>query len=229
MIRMNLHEMLEKSIWARNLTAVELSRVLRESRERSVAAGQAIVRSGEPAEAWVGLITGFGKMSVGSADGRETTLTSIAAGGWFGEGTVIKRGHWMYDAIALRDCQVALLPRDTFEWLRATSLPFNHYLQSLMGARLGMFIARLCDDRLLDSTARVARCLASLFNPELYPEPSTFLDLRQAEVGQLAGVSRQRANRALQVLAEAGLITVERRGIGVIDVQGLRRYLTPRP
>jgi CRP-like cAMP-binding protein len=170
-------------------------------------------------------------MSVGTPDGRETTLTSIAAGGWFGEGTLIKHGAlgiWQYDAVALRDCEVAMLPRATFEWLRATSLPFNHYLQNLMSARMGMFIARLSHDRLLDSTARVARCLASLFNPDLYPEPSAFLDLRQAEVGQLAGVSRQRANKALQVLAEAGLIGVERRGVSVQDLSGLRSYLSPR-
>src|SRR6218665_2545507 len=226
MAAMNLHEMLEKSTWGRNLTVVELSRVLRECRERPVAAGQYIVRSGEPAEAWMGLVTGFGKMSVGAPDGRETTLTSIAAGGWFGEGTLMKRGHWQYDAVALRDCQVALLPRETFEWLRATSLPFNHYLQSLMSARMGQFIAQLSHDRLLDSTARVARCLASLFNPELYPEPSAFLDLRQAELGQLAGVSRQRANMALQKLAEAGLIAVERRGVAVLGLRGLRAYLS---
>jgi len=226
---MNLHEMLENSLWGRNLSASELSRVLRECRERPVAAGHSIVRSGEPAEAWMGLITGFGKMSIGAPDGRETTLTSIAAGGWFGEGTLIKPGRtaiWQYDAVALRDCQVALLPRETFEFLRATSLPFNHYLQKLMSARMGQFIAQLSHDRLLDSTARVARCLASLFNPELYPEPKPFLDLRQAELAQLAGVSRQRANMALQKLAEAGLIELERRGVAVLDLAGLRAYLS---
>ena len=221
---MNLHEMLETSTWGRNLSAPELGRVLRECRERLVGAGHNIVRSGEPAEAWMGLITGFGKMSISSPDGRETTLTSIAAGGWFGEGTLMKRGHWQYDAVALRDCRVALLPRETFEWLRATSLPFNHHLQNLMSARMGQFIAQLSHDRLLDSTARVARCLASLFNPELYPTPLPFLDLRQAELAQLAGVSRQRANMALQKLALAGLIAVERRGVAVLDLPGLRSY-----
>lgn len=221
---MTLHEMLEKSTWGRKLSAAELQRVLAEAREREVPAGQAIVRVGEMAEHWVGLISGLGKMSVSSADGRETTLISTAAGGWFGEGTLIKRARWQYDAIAMRDSRIALLPRDTFEWLRDTSIPFNHYLQQLMSARMGSFIALLSQDRLLDSSARVARCLAGLFNPELYPEPGRYIDLRQSELGQLAGVSRQRANIALQALEAAGLITVERRGISVIDLQGLRDY-----
>jgi len=222
MTHISLTQMLESSLWGRRLSAAELQRVLRECRERPVAAREYLVRSGEKAEYWVGLISGFGKMSIGTADGRETTLISVASGGWFGEGTLIKHGHWQYDAVALRDCRIALMPRETFEWLRASSLPFNHHLQVLMSARMGQFIARLCDDRLLDSTGRVAHCLAGLFSPELYPEPGSFIDIRQAELGQMAGVSRQRANRALQLLEERGLVRVERRGIEVLDLAGLR-------
>lgn len=217
--------MLEKSIWGRNLAAPELARVLRDCREREVPAGRAMLRAGEPAEHWMGLISGFGKMSISTPDGRETSLIGTAPGGWFGEGTLIKRAsHWQYDGVALRDCRLALMPRETFEWLRATSLPFNHYLQQLMSARMGCFIAQLCHDRLLDSTARVARALAGLYNPALYPEPGNFLDLRQAEVAQLAGVSRQRANAALQRLEAAGLLALSRRGIEVRALQGLRDY-----
>lgn len=223
---MKLHEMLEKSVWGRKLGAAEMARVLAECRERSVEAGQAMVRIGEPAEHWIGLISGFGKMSIYSPEGRETTLIGTAPGGWFGEGTLIKRGRWQYDGIALRDSRLALMPRDTFEWLRATSLPFNHYLQSLLSARMGCFIAQLCNARLLDSTARVARSLAALYSPELYPEPGPFLDLRQADVGHLAGVSRQRANAALQKLEAAGLIKVSRRGIEVLDLRGLREFVS---
>lgn len=224
---MTLQEMLEKSVWGRQLSVAQLQRVLEQARERPVAAGQPMVRTGELAEHWIGLISGFGKMSIWSPEGRETALIGTAPGGWFGEGTLIKRGRWQYDAVALRDTRLALIPRETFEWLRANSLPFNHYLQQLMSARMGFFIAQLCNDRLLDSTARVARSLAGLYNPELYPEPGLFLDLRQAEVAQLAGVSRQRANAALQVLEEAGLLQVGRRGIEVLSLQGLRDYASP--
>lgn len=224
---MTLQEMLEKSVWGRQLGAAQLQHVIQHARERPVSAGQPMVRTGEQAEHWIGLISGFGKMSIWSADGRETALIGTAPGGWFGEGTLIKRGRWQYDAVALRDTRLALIPRETFEWLRASSLPFNHYLQQLMSARMGFFIAQLCNDRLLDSTARVARSLAGLYNPELYPEPGLFLDLRQAEVAQLAGVSRQRANAALQVLEDAGLLQVGRRGIEVLSLQGLRDYASP--
>jgi CRP-like cAMP-binding protein len=148
----------------------------------------------------------------------------VTAGGWFAEGSLLKRERLRYDVIALRDSRLALMPRSTFEWLRATSLPFNHYLQNLLNARLGLFIGLLEYDRLLGADARVARCLASLFNPDLYPEPGPFVDLLQGEIGLLAGVSRQRANTALQRLQGEGLIRIEHRGITVLDLAGLRGF-----
>jgi CRP/FNR family cyclic AMP-dependent transcriptional regulator len=38
------------------------------------------------------------------------------------------------------------------------------------------------------------------------------------------GLSRQRVNRALKVLAKAGLVTVAYERITVVDLTGLRKY-----
>jgi len=70
----------------------------------------------------------------------------------------------------------------------------------------------------------VARSLASLFNPVLYPEQAAEVQLSQEEVGYLTGISRQRANQALQVLEKAGLIKVEYGRIRIIDLDGLRSF-----
>ena len=80
------------------------------------------------------------------------------------------------------------------------------------------------NDRLLEPDARVARALAQLYNPLLYPGTASFLQLSQEEIGLLSGVSRQRANQALQVLEKAGLVTVEYGGVRVLDVAGLKRF-----
>ena len=223
---MRLAEMLRKSVWGGTLGSEALEAVILRCHESHVSAGQTLVRAGEPALHWMGLISGVACMSVSMPDGKETSLASIAAGGWFGEGTLIKRGHWQYDGRALTDCHLALMPLDCFEHLRATSLPFNHYLQLLMGARMGGFIAKLCVDRMLDSTARIAQALAGLYQPEVYPDPGPVLHLSQAELGQLAGVSRQRTNIALQALERAGLIEVSRRGLLVRDLPALRAWRT---
>lgn len=226
---------LQATVWGRALTPVQLARVIAQTHERQVPCGCCVARMGEPASHWLGIIDGLGKMSVLARDGRITSLTGAAAGAWFGEGSLLKAEPFRYDVVALRDTRVALLPQATFHWLRTVSLPFNHYLQHLLNARLGLFIGLLEVDRLLCPEARVARCIASLFDPELYPvshgadasAAPRCIPLAQHEVALLAGVSRQRANLALQRLCAAGLIEIERGRLTVRDLAGLQGFVAP--
>jgi CRP/FNR family cyclic AMP-dependent transcriptional regulator len=63
-----------------------------------------------------------------------------------------------------------------------------------------------------------------LFNPILYPGVGLRLSISQEEVGFLSGVSRQRANQALQKLEREGLLLVEYGGIRVLDFERLLTY-----
>lgn len=153
-----------------------------ETFQRHVPAGAFVARMGQPVEHWTGIIDGLVKMSVTSSNGKVSTLTGLGAGGWYGEGSLLKRESRRYDVVALRPSRVAMLPHTTFDWLRATSLPFNHHLQFLMNARLSLFIGMLEYGRLLSTDARVARCLATLFNTDIYPHPRAYVDLHQQEI-----------------------------------------------
>lgn len=218
-----LMEALRASPWGRALPPDTLEEAAADIVEQQVEAGGLLARAGEPVRHWVGLIDGFVKMSVSAPDGKISTLTGVAAGGWFGEGSVVKSELRRYDVVALRDTRAMRMPHATFERLRAHSLPFNHYLFRLLNARLAHFIGMLERDRLLGPDERVAQALASLFNDDLYPVPDdNRIDLNQTEIGLLAGVSRQRANRALQALQARGLVHQERRGLRVLDLPGLR-------
>jgi len=210
--------------WFRVLDAEQQARVERDLSVQQVAAGSIIERKGELAQAWIGVLAGLVKVSVGNAEGKVASLTGVPAGGWIGEGSLLQREVRKYDIVALRDSVVARLPAATFDWLLDTSIPFNRYLLHQLNERVAQFIGKAEYDRLLGADARVARCLASLFNPDLYPEPGPFVDLLQGEIGLLAGVSRQRANTALQRLQGEGLIRIEHRGITVLDLAGLRCF-----
>lgn len=224
-----LHEMLRGSLWAGGLSPEQFEWVSRNTHERRVAAGGLVVRMGEPAEQWTGIIEGLAKMSITMADGRTASFTGVTAGGWFGEGSLLKAGErWRYDAIALRDTRLVCMPRAIFSELLDASIPFNRFVLSHLNARLSLFIALAEFDRLLGPDARVARCLASLFHPDLYPHAEPLVQLTQDEVALLSAVSRQRANRALHALEAAGLLRVEFKGIHVLDLPGLRGYSAPQ-
>ncbi len=221
---MTLEDMLRQSLWAKTLTEDELRQVVRESHERRVAAGGYAMRCGDPADHWIGVIDGLIKMSVSQPDGRVSTFTGVTGGGWAGEGTLLKTGRWRYDGVAVRETRLACVPRYTFERLVSTKIEFNRFLLAHLNARLSLFVGLVEYDRLLGPDARVARCLASLFDPDLYPRAGSFVQLSQDEIGLLAAVSRQRANKALHELERAGLLRVDFGGVTVLDLSGLRRF-----
>jgi CRP-like cAMP-binding protein len=217
-------DMLAASAWWPALEAAERERTLAEIEERRYGGGSVVMRKGEVVDAWTGVIDGLVKINVVSPVGKTATFTGVGPGGWFGEGSILKDEPRKYDVVALRDTRIAWMPRRMFEHLMDTSIAFNRFLLTQLNERLGQFIGMVEYERLLEPDARVARCVAELFNPHLYPANRGELEISQEEIGYLSGVSRQRVNQALQVLARAGLIEVSYGRVRILDIAGLRRF-----
>jgi len=210
--------------WLHGLEANEKERALADLKVVKVEPGELLCRVGRPVTYWFGVIDGLLKTSNDSAQGIPITFTGLPPGGWFGEGTVIKREAYRYNIEALRPSTVAGLTVDTFHWLLDRSIPFNRFILQQLNERLGQFMAAREIDRLNDPDARVARSLAALFHPILYPGVGTLLRITQQELGYLVGLSRQRVNEALRALQASGLIRVEYGGVKVIDLERLRAF-----
>jgi CRP-like cAMP-binding protein len=171
---------------------------------------------------WFGVVEGLLKMSNDHADGSTMTFAGLPPGGWFGEGTAVKREPYRYNVQALRASTVAGLPIDTFHWLLDHSIGFNRFVMHQLNERLGQFIAAREIDRLSNPNVRVARSLAALFNPVLYPGVGEVLRITQQELAYLVGLSRQRVNEALAVLEAQHAIRVEYGGLRVLELDALR-------
>jgi CRP-like cAMP-binding protein len=195
-----------------------------ETAVKDVLPGTFVCRKGDAVENWVGIINGMVKMASVSPEGKTTTFLGVAGGGWFGEGSLLKDRTRKYDIVALRTTRLALMPKATFDWLLDTDIGFNRFLLVQLNERLAQFIAMVENQRLLEPDARVARSIAALFNPVLYPAMGRQLQVSQEEIGYLAGVSRQRVNQALSVLESAGLLKVEYGGLTIVDLDGLRTF-----
>ena len=161
-------------------------------------------------------------MSSDNDQGMTMTYTGMPPGGWFGEGTALKREPYRYNIQALRKSVVAGLPVDTFHWLLDHSIGFNRFVMNQLNERLGQFIAAREIDRLNNPDVRVARSLGSLFNPTLYPGVGEVLRITQQELAYLVGLSRQRVNQALTALQAQGAIRVEYGGLRVLDLAALK-------
>jgi CRP-like cAMP-binding protein len=220
--RLPRREELEGIPWLALLQPLERERAVEELRMGDAQAGDYVCRIGRPITYWFGVVEGLLKMSSDNAEGQTMTFTGVPPGGWFGEGTALKREVYRYNIQALRKSVVAGLPVDTFHWLLDHSIGFNRFVMNQLNERLGQFIAAREIDRMNKPELRVARNLASLFNPVLYPGVGEVLRITQQELAYLVGLSRQRVNEALTALAARGLIRVEYGGLRVLDLAGLR-------
>jgi CRP-like cAMP-binding protein len=218
-----LCQVLEQTPWYITLEEEQQQLVQRSSSEKLVPIGGLIVRAGDPSIHWMGVIKGLVQMSVIGTDGRETTLGCVDEAQWCGEGSLLKRERRRYDAIALRPSRIALVPIDTFLQLRNVSLPFNHYLQDLMNARMSSFIGTLEADRLLGPEQRVAKCVATLCR-QVQGNADIALDITQHDLALICGLSRQRTNACLQVLVQLGHIRVEFKSVRVVSLADLIDY-----
>ena len=207
--------------WIHLLSAQERERATEDLKIADADPGEYICRIGRPVTYWFGVIDGLLKMSSDNAEGQTMTFTGVPPGGWFGEGTALKREP-------LRKSRVAGLHVNTFHWLLDHSIGFNRFVMNQLNERLGQFIAAREIDRMTNPDIRVARSLASLFNPVLYPGVGEVLRITQQELAYLVGLSRQRVNEALTALAAQGAIKVEYGGLRVVDLQALRSQVSFR-
>ena len=208
--------------WLPLLSPDERARAVASLQVGDAAAGDYVCRVGKPVTYWFGVVEGLLKMSADNAQGMTMTFTGVPPGGWFGEGTALKREPYRYNIQALRKSVVAGLPVESFHWLLDHSIGFNRFVMNQLNERLGQFISAREIDRMSDPDLRVARSLAALFNPVLYPGVGEVLRITQQELAYLVGLSRQRVNEALRTLDAQAMIRVEYGGLRVLNLPALR-------
>ena len=210
--------------WSSGLSEREIEIARAGIVEKSFHANEFIFMRGDQFDYWTGVVTGLARMGTVSSGGKAVTLAGMTAGAWFGEGSMLKNEPRRYDVVALRDTRLAMMNRSTFLWLFENSVAFNRFLVRQLNERVGQFIGALEHGRTLDATSRVARSIASLFNPILYPDLTRHLEITQEEIGALSGISRQNANQCLKRLEKEGLLRLEYGGVTIIDLERLRHY-----
>ena len=218
------HPALLNATWARDLTDELRRRVAAETTIRSLPKGAYVCRKGERVEYWMGVLEGLVKVSSVSSEGKSVSFIGVPYDGWFGEGSLLKNKPRRFDGIALRSSVVAYMPRNTFMLLLDSSFSFNRFLLIQLNERLGQFVAMVENDRMLGTDARVAKELAALFNPLLYPGNHKSLPVSQEELAHLVGLSRQSVNRSLRRLEREGLVRIRYCDLLLLDLEGLRHF-----
>ncbi|QTN28611.1 Crp/Fnr family transcriptional regulator [Rhodoferax sp. AJA081-3] len=182
--------------------------------------GQTLLQANERTQGWYGVLRGLVIISAPAHVGRRSDFLGVAAGEWFGEGSALKDEVRRYQVVALRDSELLCLPLANFRHLQATSLAFNQCLVSGLNLRLSQSMAMIEAGRTRSPEQRIALSLSRLFWSR-----TRQLDLTQDELASLAGMSRQTANRVLNVMQEQGVISLSMNRIKILDDTALTRLL----
>jgi CRP-like cAMP-binding protein len=220
---LSVDELLAESPWFAQIDDAARQQVRDDIVERVLGAGEPLGHQGESQHHWFGMLEGLLKWSIHAPDGRTVTLGGQSVGSWFGEGTLLRGEPRGAELVALRHSRVAMLPLETFDWLRRTQHRFGDFLLQQINQRLHWFMGSFAAHRLLDTDRLVARALVGLVHPLLNPRGERHLAISQEELANLAAVSRQRCNQSLTALKRRGLVQLAYGTIVVLDVDALRR------
>ena len=181
--------------------------------------GGLLLPAGVAVDGWYAVLSGLVKLQSPSVQGRTSAFLGVPDGEWFGEGSALKSERRRYEVIALRDSLLLCLPRLQFEALLAQSLPFNHFLVAHLNRRLGQAMAIVEAGRLRAPGQRVA-----LYLSQVFWQGRRRVILSQEELGHLAGLSRQTVNRALKIMEDQGLVSLDFGRVTILDAQALDAY-----
>jgi CRP-like cAMP-binding protein len=173
---------------------------------------------------WCGVMSGLVRVSSTNVDGKVFSYGGLIEGGWFNETPILKNSPLQYEATALRDTDIVLIPSHVLNTLVKESLPFNQYLVNFLNQRVIAYSSSLRNQRTATVELSVAKNLAAIFNPVFYMGDRKAVDLSQEEIGYLCGLSRQRVNVAMKKLIELGLVKSGYRTVEIIDYDGLRFF-----
>jgi CRP-like cAMP-binding protein len=213
----SLFQFLAHSSWGQQLTHEQLVKVAATSRHEIFERNDSIVVYGSIGKCWIGVIEGLAAQAITTQEGDVAFLAAAGSGDWFGEGTLLRCGAWEYDATALRQTRTVLVPIETFDWLRKTSLAFNQFLSASLSARVEATQASLLGAMRRSAHSRMSAALLEISRAIGKGDPRAAIKLSQHEFGLFAGLSRSRAGLTLSQMRANGLIARDHEGIRIVN------------
>jgi CRP/FNR family transcriptional regulator, cyclic AMP receptor protein len=196
---------------------------------RKVERGATIFSKGDAGTGLLGVLAGAVKVSVASADGKDIVLNVFHEGEIFGEIALLDGRPRTADAIAMSDCELAVIERrDFISFLNGNPDVTLKFIEILC-ARLRRTSEQVQDVTFLDLPTRLAKTLLRLTAAEGSSAPRRKVAITQREISQMIGRSRESTNKQLRQWAKRGWIRLERGGVSVLSPDKLAAVAAEDP
>ena len=221
--------LLAENAFLRDLPADVVRRIADLSVTQRFADGARIHQKGDEPTGLYGIVSGGVKVSSRAADGRESLLTVLEPGHWFGEIALFDGLPRTHDAHAKGATVLVLLRRlDFLALVGERPELYAHFVRALCRRIRGCF-ALIEDIVFLDLAARLAKRLLMLAAVHGEPSPGggvrIALRLPQEELGRMVGASRESVGKQLKRWQRSGLLELRYSRVVLRDPRALEEIV----
>jgi len=166
-----------------------------------------IFSQGEAADAIYYIRKGKVKLSVVSSGGKEAVIALLGAGDFFGEGCLAAQYLRMASAVAMSDCSIMRIDRETVVKVLHEEPAFSQLLLSYVLTRAVRIEEDLVDQLFNSSEKRLARALLLLANFGKEGKPETVIaKISQETLAEMIGTTRSRVSFFMNKFRKLGYI-----------------------
>jgi len=192
-----------------SLSPAEIEQILGQTVLRRADRGTVILHRGDPPSGMLVILQGSVRVTATAADGREVTFGVLGAGEFLGEISLLDGAHRTADVTALEECVLLVVERAGFLSLIRNNPDLSLKLVSELCRRLRRANLAYEDLALLDLPGRIGKLLLGLPQQATPAGRRISFRLSQADLGRLAGGSREKVNRQLRLWEKQGVIARE--------------------
>jgi CRP/FNR family transcriptional regulator, cyclic AMP receptor protein len=210
------------------LSTGELERVARVGVPRSFPRETRIFHEGDPGDACYIVREGSARVTREHPDGRAITLATLGPGAIFGELAMLDGERRSASVEASENTELVALPASDVRKLIREHPEMAEKLVVALTRRLREANERISRQSFQTVPSRVAGVLNQLLADEAVTpmvRDGVTIRLRQADLAQLAGTSRESVSRFLATLERAGVVRVGRGMVTVLEPERLDAYI----
>jgi CRP/FNR family transcriptional regulator, cyclic AMP receptor protein len=206
------------------LTSEEQRMVISQTQRRRYRRGEVIFHEGDQGEFLHLVAKGHVGIRNSTPLGDVVTLAVVGPGDFFGELVILSpQAGRNATAVALDATETLTLQREQLDALRREHPAIDRFLLDVMARHIRRMSLLLSDALYLPVGKRVLRRLLEVADTYGDGTPATVIPLTQEDLAGLAGTTRPSANKVLRAAQEAGLLTMSRGQVRILDLDGLTR------
>jgi len=210
------------------LSRAQLEQIASVAIPRSYPKGVRVFHEGDESDACYIVRSGDLRITREHSDGRAIALATMGPGDIFGELAMLDRKARSASVEALTDTELLALPATDFRRLLRENNEITVKLVIALTRKVRDANERISRQSFQTVPSRVAGVLNQLLAEEAVTplvKDGVTIRLRQSDLAQMAGTSRESVSRFLATLERAGVVQVGRGRVTVIEPERLDAYI----